>query len=165
MGGLDDVERAASRAIVQNRPGAVADLLAALSEAGIGLRSILGWARQNVLQVVVTDSATAAEALAGHGIAFTEHDAQIVELANQPGALHTYLAALAHDSVNLRSLSGFASADGTSCQTRRAPSALATRRSLQRIGSSARLGIFKTDGGSSSPAQDSLRIGPGRQVT
>ena len=39
---------------VQNRPGAVADALAALSEAGIGLRSILGWAPQNVLQLVVT---------------------------------------------------------------------------------------------------------------
>ena len=97
---------------VQNRPGAVADALAALSEAGIGLRSILGWAPQNVLQLVVTDPATAGEVLAGHGIAFTEHSAQIVELANQPGALHTYLAALARDSVNLRSLSGFASADG-----------------------------------------------------
>lgn len=97
---------------VQNRSGAVADALAALSEAGIGLRSILGWAPQNVLQLVVTDPATAGEVLAGNGIVFTEHDAQIVELANQPGALHTYLAALARDSVNLRSLSGFASADG-----------------------------------------------------
>ena len=97
---------------VQNRPGAVADALAALSEAGIGLRSILGWAPQNVLQLVVTDPAAAGDVLAGHGIAFTEHDAQIVELANQPGALHTYLAALARDFVNLRSLSGFASADG-----------------------------------------------------
>ena len=97
---------------VQNRPGAVADALAALSEAGIGLRSILGWAPQNVLQLVVTDPAAAGEVLAGRGIAFTEHDAQIVELANQPGALHTYLATLARDSVNLRSLSGFASADG-----------------------------------------------------
>ncbi len=96
---------------VQNRPGAVADALAALSEAGIGVRSILGWAPQNVLQLVVTDPTMAGEVLAGQGIAFTEHDAQIVELANQPGALHTYLAALARDSVNLRSLSGFASID------------------------------------------------------
>ena len=97
---------------VQNRPGAVADVLAALSDAGIDLRSILGWAPQNVLELVVTDPAAAGEVLAGNGIAFTEHDAQIVELANQPGALHTYLAALARDFVNLRSLSGFASADG-----------------------------------------------------
>ena len=96
---------------VQNRPGAVADALAALSEAGIGLRSILGWAPQNVLQLVVTDPATAGEVLTGQGIAFTEHDAHIVQLASGPGALHTYLAALARDSVNLHSLNGFASED------------------------------------------------------
>lgn len=115
---------------VPNRRGAVVDALVALSEAGIEVRSMLGWAPNNVLQLVVTDPAAAGEVLAGCGIAFAEHEAQIVELANQPDALHACLAELSRGGRNLRSLCGFTAADGeTSCvvwttETGRPPSSL-----------------------------------------
>lgn len=97
---------------VEDKPGTVAAAIAALAEANINLVSVLGWAPQGVLQLVVENPTDATGVLEKLGIAWSGEQAEVVELANKPGALHTYLAELAEQGVNLRSLSGFGSADG-----------------------------------------------------
>ena len=96
---------------VENKPGAVATAIGALAEAEVNLLSIFGWSPQGVLQVIVDNPAKATAVLDRLGIAWSQEQAEIAELPNKPGALHTYLADLATKGVNLRSLSGFASAD------------------------------------------------------
>lgn len=86
----------------------VAAAIAALAEANINLVSVLGWAPQGVPQLSVetpTDATGVPEKL---GIAWSGEQAEIVESANTPGALHTCRA---EQGVNLRSLSGFGSAE------------------------------------------------------
>jgi hypothetical protein len=94
---------------VRNKPGTVAAATQVLSEAGINIRSVFGWGPQGIVQLLVDDPRKAKKALTGAGIKFSEIKAEIVEISNEPGSLHTYLQKLAKKGVNLRSLSGLSS--------------------------------------------------------
>ena len=91
---------------VQNRPGTVAAVTAALAQAGVNILSIFGWSPQGILQLIVDDPTKAAAALTAGKIGYTFADAEMVEMSDQPGSLHTYLAELAEKGVNLQSISG-----------------------------------------------------------
>jgi hypothetical protein len=97
---------------VEDKPGAVAKVLAALADANINILSIFGWAPRGILQLIVDNPKKAVSALKTHGIAVEEDRAEFVELANKPGALHAYLSKLAKKGVNLRTLSGVGGRSG-----------------------------------------------------
>lgn len=94
---------------VEDKPGAVAGAIAALSAAGVNILSIFGTAPQGDLQLIVDNPRKAAKALAAAGTAHSEAKAEVVELPNKPGSLHAYLEKLARKGVNLRSICGTAS--------------------------------------------------------
>lgn len=97
---------------VEDKPGTVADAIAALAEAKVNILSVFGWAPQGVLQLVVDNPRKATTALKKLGISCTEGKAEMIEMPNKPGTLHAFLTKLAKKGVNLRSLSGFGSKSG-----------------------------------------------------
>ena len=70
---------------VEDRPGTVADAIAALAEAKVNILSVFGWAPQGVLQIVVDNPRKAISSLKKLGISCTEGKAEIVEMPNKPG--------------------------------------------------------------------------------
>lgn len=89
---------------VKDKPGAVAEAIRSLAEAGVNVRSVFGWAPDRVVQLTVDDMRKAARALRASGTDFVEAKAEVVELADKPGTLHAYLAKLAKKGMNLRSI-------------------------------------------------------------
>ena len=97
---------------VQNEPGTVAAATKALAEGGINILSIFGWGPEGVVQLMVDNPRKAMKALAAAGTAYSEAKANVVELPNKPGTLHSYLQKLAKQGVNLRSISGASTKSG-----------------------------------------------------
>ena len=91
---------------LKDKPGAVAEAIGTLGHAGVNLRSVFGWGPDGVVQITVDDFRKATKALRASGMDFAEGQAEVVELRNEPGALHKYLARLAKRGVNLRSIAG-----------------------------------------------------------
>lgn len=89
---------------VGNKPGTLAQAIGALSDAGVDIRTLFGWAPAGVVQLTVDNKRTAKKTLRESGIDFTETKAEIVTLKDEPGTLHAYLAKLAKKGVNLRSM-------------------------------------------------------------
>lgn len=98
---------------VEDKPGTVADVLAVLSAAKVNIETIFGYGPQGDLQLIVDNPRNAIKALKASGVAFSEGKAEVVEMPNKPGSLHTYLSKLAKKGVNLRSISGMS---GTSAR-------------------------------------------------
>lgn len=98
---------------VEDKPGTVADVLAVLSAAKVNIETIFGYGPQGDLQLIVDNPRNAIKALKASGVAFSEGKAEVMEMPNKPGSLHTYLSKLAKKGVNLRSISGMS---GTSAR-------------------------------------------------
>ena len=98
---------------VQDKPGAVASAIGALAETGVNIVSILGWGPQGIVQLIVDNPRKAVKALNAAGTTYTEAKAELVEMPNKPGSLHTYLTKLAKKGVNLRSISGTSTKSGS----------------------------------------------------
>ncbi len=98
---------------IEDKPGTVAAAVAVLSTAKVNIEAIFGYGPQGDLQLVVDDARKAMKAFKAAGVAFSEAKAEIVEMPNKPGSLHTYLSKLAKKGVNLRSISGIS---GTSAR-------------------------------------------------
>lgn len=88
---------------VDNKPGAVAEVVRTLGNAKVNLLALAAWAEgpAGTVTVIVEDSRRAKKALDDARIAYTEQAIDQVELANKPGALAKTLDQLAAKGVNL----------------------------------------------------------------
>ncbi|MDP9138755.1 MAG: hypothetical protein M3N38_11360 [Pseudomonadota bacterium] len=98
---------------VASKPGTVADAIRALAAAKVNVTSILGWNPSGALQLVLDNPKAAKKALDAAGISHTESAAEVVKLANKPGALLKYLDKLAKNGTNLRTICATANKKGT----------------------------------------------------
>ncbi len=88
---------------LENKPGALATVARALADASINIEgiSVLGSADVGLVQVVPANSKKANKALKETGVAFSVQEVSIIELSNEPGALHGVLSKLARKGVNI----------------------------------------------------------------
>jgi hypothetical protein len=91
---------------VDNKPGAVAEIVRTLGNAKVNLLALLAWAEgpSGTVQVIVEDSRRAKKALDDARIAYQEQAVDRVELANKPGTLAKTLDQLAAKGVNLNAI-------------------------------------------------------------
>ncbi len=95
---------------VENTPGAVAHVAAAMGKAKVNILALFGTAHGTVegdagpVHLVVEDVKRAKKVLDYIGLAYEETEAVQHELANKPGALAQYLRKLTLRSVNLTSI-------------------------------------------------------------
>jgi hypothetical protein len=90
--------------VLEDRPGALADLGEATGGAGINIEGVSGDAREGrgVLHLLVEDAGAAREALAGAGIEVQdERDVLVVEVEDRPGTMAEVARKLAEAGVNV----------------------------------------------------------------
>ncbi len=89
---------------VENRPGALAELTAALHEAGVNILgvSVPDTGEFGTVRLLPDDALEAREALRDAGIPHTAVDVLVVDLPHQPGSLAKLTAILAEANVNIR---------------------------------------------------------------
>lgn len=94
--------------IVEDRPGALADIGEALGNAGVNIEGFAGYGEQGrgVIHLLVGDAAAARAALEGAGIAVHgSQEAIVVDMsaeADRPGALGRAARRVADAGVNIR---------------------------------------------------------------
>jgi len=88
---------------VDNKPGAVAEIVRTLGNAKVNLLALAAWAEgpAGTVTAIVDNSRRAKKALDDARIAYTETAIDQVELANKPGSLAKALDKLAAKGVNL----------------------------------------------------------------
>lgn len=88
---------------VENRPGMLGEVTAALAEQKINVRGVNAWVEgeQGVVRLVVDKLPAARKALARHGWKPEELDVLELELADKPGALATVASALGLAGVDI----------------------------------------------------------------
>jgi len=88
---------------VDNKPGAVAEIVRTLGNAKVNILALAAWAEgpAGTVQVIVEDSRRAKKALDDARISYQEQSIDQIELANKPGALAKTLDQLAGKGVNL----------------------------------------------------------------
>ena len=93
----------------ENKPGQVARITQILANANINIHcvTVASSGAYGVMKVVVNQPDLAHLALRHEGFAATLLDAVAVEMADNPGALHTVADCLAQHGVNLENTSGF----------------------------------------------------------
>ena len=100
--------------VVENRPGAVAEIARTLGNAKVNILALLGTAQgtSGTVQLVAEDAKRAKKALDEAKLSYQERTAEEYELPNKPGALAQYLDKLAAKGVNLNSIHATASKGG-----------------------------------------------------
>jgi len=88
---------------VDNKPGAVAEIVRTLGNAKVNILALAGWSEgpAGTVQVIVEDSRRAKKALDDARITYQEQPIDQIEIANKPGALAKTLDQLAGKGVNL----------------------------------------------------------------
>jgi len=99
---------------VENRSGAVAEIVKALGKAKVNVLSLLGTSQgtSGTIQLVAEDARRAKKALDEAKISYQETAAEEYELPNKAGALAQYLEKLAAKGVNLSSIHATSSKGG-----------------------------------------------------
>jgi hypothetical protein len=99
---------------VDNKPGAVAEIVKALGNAKVNILALLAWAEgpAGTVQVIVEDSRRAKKALDDARIAYQEQAIEQIELANKAGELSKTLDRLAAKGVNLNAIYATATKGG-----------------------------------------------------
>ena len=99
---------------VDNKPGAVAEIVKALGNAKVNILALLAWAEgpAGTVQVVVEDSRRAKKALDDARIAYQEQAIEQIELTNKAGELSKTLDKLAAKGVNLNAIYATATKGG-----------------------------------------------------
>ena len=89
--------------LMENRPGALADVAEALGKAGINIEGMCGFvsAGQGVGHLLVQDPAAARRALSGLCEIRDEREVLVVELEDRPGALGDVARRMAEAGVNV----------------------------------------------------------------
>jgi hypothetical protein len=93
----------------ENRPGQAARVTGILARADINIRciTVASSGTFGVMKLLVNDPAAACQALKTEGFSATLMDVIAVEMADQPGALHSVADCLAAHDINLANTSGF----------------------------------------------------------
>ncbi len=88
---------------VENRPGMLGEVAAAMAEQRINIRGMNAWVEggQGVVRLVVDQLPAARKALARRGWKAEELDVLELELADKPGALAIVATALGHAGVDI----------------------------------------------------------------
>ena len=88
---------------VQDRPGALGEVAAALAEKKINLRGVNAWVEGNegIVRLVADKAAAAKKALAAKGWQVQEQEVVELELADKPGTLAEKAIALGRAGVNI----------------------------------------------------------------
>jgi hypothetical protein len=88
---------------VDNKPGAVAEIVRTLGNAKVNILALAAWAEgpSGTVQVIAEDSRRAKKALDDARISYQEQPIDQVEIANKAGALAKTLDQLAGKGVNL----------------------------------------------------------------
>jgi hypothetical protein len=99
---------------VDNKPGAVAEIVRTLGNAKVNILALAAWAEgpAGTVQVITEDARRAKKALDDARIAYQETAVEQVELANKPGALAKTLDQLAAKGVNLNMIYATATKGG-----------------------------------------------------
>jgi hypothetical protein len=99
---------------MENRPGQLARIGAALARAKVNVEaiSVVDSAEVGVVRLVTSSSAKAAAALKRAGMAVVQHPVLVVKLANQPGALGKAAGKLAAAKINIAYAYGSAAGPG-----------------------------------------------------
>jgi hypothetical protein len=99
---------------VENRPGAVAEIVRTLGDAKVNILALLATAQgtSGTVQLTVEDTKRAKKALDEAKVAYQETIAEEYELPNKPGALAQTLEKLASKGVNLNSIHATATKGG-----------------------------------------------------
>ena len=97
------------RAVLPNRPGALLQALTALSDKGINIESFCGDLRPGetwgYVHILVSDSGRARAALETMGIeVVSEHDVDVIDVANEPGGLADAVRGYSEDFRNIEVL-------------------------------------------------------------
>ena len=97
------------RAVLPNRPGALLQALTALSDKGINIESFCGDLRPGetwgYVHILVSDSGRARAALETVGIeVVSEHDVDVIDVANEPGGLADAVRGYSEDLRNIEVL-------------------------------------------------------------
>ena len=88
---------------VDDRPGMLGEVTAALAEKKVNLRAVNAWVEdgEGVIRMVVDQAGPAKKALKAHGWEVEEKDILEVEVADKPGALAAAAIALGEAGVNI----------------------------------------------------------------
>jgi hypothetical protein len=91
---------------VENRPGAVAEVVRTLGAAKVNILALLATAHgaSGTVQLLVENAGQAKKAFDKAAVKYREIAAEHYELANKPGALAEYLGKLAAKGVNLNTI-------------------------------------------------------------
>ncbi len=100
--------------LLENRPGALAEVVRTLGSAKVNILALLGTAQgtSGSVELVVEDARRARKALDDARITYKETTAEGYELPNKPGALADCLGKLATKGVNLNSICATVSKGG-----------------------------------------------------
>jgi hypothetical protein len=103
---------------LQNRKGALAEVLKALSVAGVNIEGISAGSTPDVglVQLIVDSDRKTARALKARKIAFTEQQVVSVRLSNERGALARLTRRLAGAGLNLHYVYGTTCENGCACR-------------------------------------------------
>jgi hypothetical protein len=92
--------------ILPDRPGTLAQLGAALGDAGVNIEAIQGMSRdgRSIIQFIPGDMDRAAAALRQAGLAFTTREVLIVRVLDEPGMLGDVALVMSHAGINIDSV-------------------------------------------------------------
>ena len=92
--------------VVENRPGALADVAEALGRSGVNILSISAQAFENrgVFRILTTDVNTAVNELNRAGMNSVVSDIIVMKLLDKPGELYKVTKKLSQRGINLRSV-------------------------------------------------------------
>jgi len=94
--------------VLENKPGQLAKLAAALKKAGVNIQaiSVVDSVDTGVIRMVVDSPAKARQALTRAKITVTQQLVLIASLPNEPGALQSFAARLSAAGVNINYVYG-----------------------------------------------------------
>jgi hypothetical protein len=92
--------------VLPDRPGTLAQLGAALGDAGVNIEAIQGMSRDgtSIIQFIPGDMDRAAAALRQAGLAFTTREVLIVRVLDEPGMLGDVALVMSHAGINIDSV-------------------------------------------------------------
>jgi hypothetical protein len=99
---------------MENRPGGLEQVMRIMKDANINIRtlSLADTSDFGVLRLIVNDVDKASRALRDNGLRVSRTTVVAVEVPDRPGGLHSILAALTEENINVEYLYAFVEKSG-----------------------------------------------------